>query len=353
VPRLHRAPLPLRTPRSDGRWTRALKDVEARLLTQLDLLFALSEPFDTKPAPPLLRDEALDLLPLVRRSESSMEPGRTFADTLVLACARDPRLVRAAVWGARGVSVDLYEAYADALALGVSPHVDDALAELCLEDDERTLSLALDVAWRRRAVTVGPVLTCLYHASPAIRLRAARALGASHHPEAAAKALDARLAVERSPSVIAAILESMVRLHAPHADEHVHRALVELVRLGAEVDDEHREARLTLGKLSAAIGRVHDVNVFVGASTHAREIECLGWFGRATVPRSARRHARGAREGRWNPAGVRPRAGSHHGARAREHPARASARRREAHDGRRRAAAPRSQPVACPLRGPW
>jgi hypothetical protein len=274
---------PLRTPRSDGRWTRALKDVEARLLTQLDLLFALSEPFDTKPAPPLLRDEALDLLPLVRRSESSMEPGRTFADTLVLACARDPRLVRAAVWGARGVSVDLYEAYADALALGVSPHVDDALAELCLEDDERTLSLALDVAWRRRAVTVGPVLTCLYHASPAIRLRAARALGASHHPEAAAKALDARLAVERSPSVIAAILESMVRLHAPHADEHVHRALVELVRLGAEVDDEHREARLTLGKLSAAIGRVHDVNVFVGASTHAREIECLGWFGRATV----------------------------------------------------------------------
>lgn len=274
---------PLRTPRSDGRWTRALHEVEARLLSQLDFLHALSAPYESRPAPALLRDEVLDLLPLVRRQESGSEPGRAFADTLVLASARDPRLVRAAVAGARGASSDLVDAYTDALALGASPHVDEALAELCLEDDPRTLELALEVSWRRRSAATGAIVPCLYHASPEVRRKAARALGASPHAAAAAKALDARLALEQSPRVVTALLEAMARLHAPHVEEHVGRLLGELVREGSELSDERLEARLELARLSAALGRAADAAALATVATRPREVECLGWFGRPGI----------------------------------------------------------------------
>lgn len=273
----------VRTPRPEGKWSTGLVELDERLLAQLDRLFAIAEPFATRDVAPLLAGVAIDVVPLLRRRESTNDVGRAFADTLVLACCADARLVRAAVAKARSAAPGLRAAFTDALALGSSAHVEGTVAELCFETDEPTIALALEVLRRRRSAQIGPVVPHLFHGAWEIREAAARALAVSPFRDGATKSLEGRLATEAHPRVRAAVIEGLVLLHARHAEEHVARAFTELASLGPRVSEDHRAARLTYARLGAAMGRSHDVVALSSFAQTPDEIECIGWFGRVTV----------------------------------------------------------------------
>jgi hypothetical protein len=224
----------------------------------------------------------VDVVPLVRGAVTSFDPDRAFADTLVLACARDPRLCRAAVAKARGAHPDLVEAFTDALALGSGPGLDAAVAELCDDDDPAAIGVGLDVMARRRSVRVGAVVLPLYHLDPGVRMRAADTLGFAAAREAATLTLEKRITIEPSLRVQAAIVTSLVRLGAPHASVYAMRSFEELGKLGQDVDPGTRDCRLVFARACAALGRAPEALKLAEIAATAGELEVLGWFGRVT-----------------------------------------------------------------------
>lgn len=271
----------VRSPAGDGTWSPALADVDERILGELDRVYGLAAPLARRAAAgSVLAGLALDPLPLLRAPVDPTDPGRAFADTLALACATDPRLVRAAVSKARGLHPDAYDAVVSALSLGSSPRIAQLAAELCLESDALTVRAGLDVMRRRRAVSVAVSLPSLHHPEPELRVGAARALGHAANRDAAVSVLESRLAVEGVPEVQLALLEALVRLGAPHAEAHAARLAREQLALGDTPDPERRRLRLGFMRVSAALGRVDELARFTELAREPLELECLGWFGR-------------------------------------------------------------------------
>ncbi len=271
----------VRSPMGDGLWSPALADVDERILGELDRIYGLAAPLARRAAAgSVLSGLALDPLPLLRAAVDPSDPGRAFADTLALACATDPRLVRAAVSKARGLHPDAYDAVVSALSLGSSVRIGQFAAELCLEGDPLTVRAGLEVMRRRRAVSVAVALPSLHHPEPRLRASAAAALGHAESRDAAVSVLESRLAVESTAEVQLSLLEALVRLGAPHAEAHAARLAREQLALGDTRDAETRRLRLGFMRVSAALGRVDELARFTELAREPLELECLGWFGR-------------------------------------------------------------------------
>ncbi len=262
----------VRQPPEGAPWSPRLLETDARILAELDHLHALASPGPGREP----KDARLDAAPTLRAPDDPLLPGVAFARGLVLASCAEERWTRLAAGRARSAPSTLERAYVDALALGASAAAPEIAAELCREPSSSAVRVGLSVMVRRRSVSLGAVVPHLYHREPALRRLAARALGFVKAKENAVVALETRLALERSPAVVAAAIESLARLRAPHTVAHIRRAITDW---GSSTVGEERAAVLEVTAVAAALGRSEEAAV-CAAAERPEEIELLGWFGR-------------------------------------------------------------------------
>ncbi len=265
----------VRRPGQEACWSPALAAVDDAILRQLDWLHSILE----------RRDDADDgarasVVSALRAADSPLDPARAFATTLVLACAADSRLSRAATRKALLAPPELTHAYAEALALGSSPELGRSLVELCLPGDVGGATVALTAMRRRRQVSVPLAAIMLHAANVNLRALAADALGFASHREPAITALEGRLSLESSDEVVAALVLALARLGAPHTDVHLARAFADVAARGGE---QAMAARCQLARVAAARARAPEALAWSGLAKSPQELEVLGWFGRAVA----------------------------------------------------------------------
>lgn len=181
---------------------------EQRLLDALDALVALERPVD-EDAP------RLGLIAEVWRyaTEWSIpDRGRSFALGFVLGCV-DSKIAN--VWlslAIRRAQPAAAEAYVEALALGSSPHLDDLVEDLLLDDDPAVLRAALGAAGRRRRV---PPFTAALAAHPDDGVARAAVTSARHLPPDLARPALEPLLVEPRPAIAALAAAALLELGAP------------------------------------------------------------------------------------------------------------------------------------------
>lgn len=119
---------------------------EERLLASLDALVSLARPVREEQATFPLVDR------LYRYATEWWVPdgGRSFAFAFTLACLRSETAMRWVVLGAQRAPAGALHAFASALSLGSSPGADGAITALLGTDVPAMLTLALEVARRRR-----------------------------------------------------------------------------------------------------------------------------------------------------------------------------------------------------------
>jgi hypothetical protein len=258
-----------REPPHGAVWSARLEETDARILAELDLIHALACPSPSAEA----SDARVDVVSMLRTADDPLDPGLAFARTLVLASCADERLVRAAGAKARGAPPPLTRPYADALALGSSPHLDDIAAELVLDPSPTAVRIGLEVMGRRGVVSLGAAAAHLYAADAGVRALAARALGRCGAQAGAVLALETRLSIEIDTGVVAAIVEALLRQRAPHVHAHLARAFA----------DAEGAAKVEIARLAAAAARGQEAAALVATASTPAELEVLGWFGRATA----------------------------------------------------------------------
>jgi len=266
----------LRRPPSDVPWSPFLGEVDQGILCHLDWLHALVRPRAEGGS----YDAGSSVAAELRGGDSPLDPGRAFANALVLSCSTDPRLVRAAVMKAREAPNDLCRPYADALSLSSSPNLAPFLRELGLAGDRASAAIALEVMARRRSASVGVVAPLLFHESADIRALAARASGFATEAEPAIMALESRMSTESDKLAFAEMLIALLRLRSPFAEQSLVRAFGDSSK--QPENDRARQGRNTLSLACAALGREQELAPFIASAKEPEEIAIIGWFGRVT-----------------------------------------------------------------------
>jgi hypothetical protein len=255
------------------RWA-ALERFEQRMLSALDALLALGEPFYLASGHGA-RCAGLDVLDLTRRwsrDGPTVDAGRAFARAFVLGCVAGEDTVRAAVLALRQSHPATHEAQAHALGLAPNEAVVPAMVRLLEEGEPRFMALALDVLHERGGVDVGAVLPLLEHAHASVRARAARALGIVAERDVVVEQLGLLLETETDDDVVLAAAEALAFQGASDGVDLARERLVEeldepgMVRLdvrarlmqllgvAGDAEDGELLARLYVGQPEEALG---------------------------------------------------------------------------------------------------
>lgn len=266
----------LRRPLEDEVWVGPEK-FEARLLAQLDALFALARKA-TPEAP---------VLPLVQElydyATEWAVPDAARAATLALplACIEGESAARWLLGALARAHERVLDAFADALALGPNTVIPRAIgARLVASQSPRVLATLLDAARRRGDVDPTAITMLLAHPDPGVASRAAWALTRAEKSLAVPLLSDA---LSGPPEVVVTVVEALACFGVMSSVDTMRAWLIEDLRLEDPNKAPARRAWRAL-RLLASHGAPDDEALVIQAATSLEDaLSWLGTFGSANV----------------------------------------------------------------------
>ncbi len=232
----------------------------------------------TTALPPLELIGTVDLSTVLAdyTGEAPGDADRAFVHSFVLCCLVGEEPVRATVMGLRKAPRATLSSHRRALCLAPNPAIVPEMDKLCLDDDPRLVTLAVDVLRARRAPSVARVGTLIGHPHVEVRCSAAAALAQCSARQAAVELLASQLAVEVDDRVLTALAEALLCLDDHRGLSCVRARLAEERELPGAMA---RRARHQCLALLALAGDPSDLPTLLDLASRPAELSLLGWHG--------------------------------------------------------------------------
>ena len=237
----------------------AIERFEQRMLSNVDAALALGTAFEVGASVggrftgwPIL-DHAIEWA----KDAAVPDPGRAFARTLLLCSVDGKDTLRAALLALKLSHPLTYPMHAQAFALAPNPAINQAMVDLCNDDDPRICAMAAEVLAMRGYGDAAQLLLLLEHSNHDVRLAAAHCAavaGAPSSRQAAITTLTAFVESELDDDVSLAAIESLVLLGSANG------LVLARERIRADIEEPGYLQRATCDRLLQLIAVAGDAS---------------------------------------------------------------------------------------------